>query len=109
MSEGDTFNGAVHKIIASYGGTPNKNPRECRSAAYCDIESMASLSEMSMECVYEEISRLMNDGVLMLTADRIEVEREEWVQRFEEACHDKGVPIEKVAEAAIKAIKRGQL
>ena len=82
---------------------------EKRSLAYEDITFMASLCEMSMERVEEEISRLMNEGVLVFIGGKIVVEHPNWVKSFEEACHDRGVDTEKVAEAAIKAIKRGAL
>lgn len=74
-----------------------------------EIESMALLSDMSLDDALKEVVRLMNEGILMLSGEGIEVEMPKWAQEFEEACHDRGVNTEKVADAAIKAIKRGQL
>lgn len=98
------FDGEEIKIPSGGGVYTEK-----RSLAYEDIAFMASLCEMSMERVEEEVSRLMNEGVLVFVGGKIGIELPSWAKSFEEVCHDRGVDTEKVAEAAIKAIKRGTL
>lgn len=80
---------------------------EKRSLAYEDIAFMASLCEMNMDQVEEEIARLMNEGALMFVGGKLEVDMPDWVKSFEETCHDLCIPVEKAAENAIKAMSKG--
>lgn len=104
---GQSINSWLNEQIESYlsGGKPHIE----KNTALMDIEQMASLSGMRLDEVIEEIDRLMNEGVLQLHRERITVEKPAWVERFEEACHEKCLDVEKVVENAIKAIQRGTL
>jgi hypothetical protein len=74
-----------------------------------DMISMCSLSGLPYEEAMKEVHRLMEEGVLQLSSRGITVEKASWVERLEDVCHEKCLPIEKTVESVIKAIERGQI
>ena len=72
-----------------------------------DIKSMCHLSGLGYEDAMKEVHRLMEEGVLQLSSRGIAVERPTWVERFEDVCHEKCIPVEKTVESMIKAVERG--
>ena len=74
-----------------------------------DIETMVGLSGMVLDDFWKEICGLMEDGNIEISSVGVQLVSEPWVEDFKEACHDRGLPVEKVAESAIKAVKRGVL
>lgn len=71
-----------------------------------NIVSMAEFCEGGLNGLLMAVNKMLEDGVLDTD---LRVHKEKWVENFEETCHELGLPIEKAAESAIKALKRGGL
>lgn len=69
-----------------------------------NIVSMAEFCEGGLNGLLLAVNRMLEEGILDTD---LRVRKEKWVENFEEACHEKGLPVEKAAEGAIKALKRG--
>lgn len=102
---GVTFNAAVHVLISEDVHVPEK--REDIPDIYRDIEGMVSLSGCAMENFLESVCRMMESGEIMISGRGAKVAYPEWVERFEDECHDMCIPVEKAVESAIKAMRRG--
>jgi hypothetical protein len=61
------------------------------------------------ERVLEMVVNGLEDGSLTVSGGNLVAVEEEWITDFREACRDKGVPCEKVAEKAIQSIRKGML
>lgn len=105
VEEGMTFSGAVHHLI---NGSKNENTSDIGPVME-EIADMASCCSVTVADLVKTIFDLLEDGTLMISADGVRVQGAKWASDFEEACRDRGVPVEKAAESAIKALKRGGL
>ena len=68
--------------------------------------SMAEFCEGGLNGLLLAVNRMLEEGILDTD---LRVHKEKWVENFEETCHELGLPVEKTAEGAIKALKRGDL
>lgn len=73
------------------------------------LEEMASFGGMTLEEFVEQIYGLLEEGMLLIDGSKIVCAVPGWAGEFENVCHDLCVPVEKAAEGAIKALKRGGL
>lgn len=69
-----------------------------------NIVSMAEFCEGGLNGLLLAVNRMLEEGILDTD---LRVRKEKWVESFEEACHEQGIPVEKAAEGAIKVLKRG--
>ena len=73
-----------------------------------EFDEMASCSGISLDDLVNGIFTLLEDGTLMIENGSIVVSSG-WASEFESVCHDMCIPVEKAAEGAIKALKKGGL
>lgn len=73
-----------------------------------EFDEMASCSGISLDDMVNGIFTLLEDGTLMIENGSIVVSSG-WASEFESVCHDLCIPVEKAAESAIKALKKGGL
>ena len=71
-----------------------------------NIVSMAEFCEGGLTGLLMAVNKMLEDGVLDTD---LRVHKEKWAENFEATCHELGLPVEKAAESAIKALKRGGL
>lgn len=116
--EGCTFNAAVH-LLVSDGDVPDKavcvpqnKEKEtggtlAESACLRDIEQMVTISGLTMGGFFSQIDDLLNDGTIDVSGGKVAIVYPSWATQFEETCHDLCIPVEKAAESAVKALKKG--
>lgn len=97
------------QIEGFLNGSVTREVNPVKSPVMEDIETMVGLSGMVLDDFWKEICGLMEDGNIEISSVGVQLVSEAWVEDFKEACHDRGLPVEKVAESAIKAVKRGVL
>lgn len=95
-----TFDGEKIKIT---GGTPNNDTYSA------NLDGMAGCFGLSGKELLGSVVSGLETGDLTVENGRLVGAEEQWVSDFRDACHDKGVPCERVAEKAIQSIKRGLL
>ena len=78
-------------------------------AVMMDIEEMALCFGITLEEMAGQFCEMLNDGSLVVEGGVLQSAGEEWVMRFKETCHDMCVPVDKAAESAIKALRKGQI
>lgn len=71
------------------------------------IREMLGFSGMTFDDLLKDINEKLESGELMLDEGSTRVQMPAWAEEFEEACHDLCIPVEKAAESAIKALKKG--
>lgn len=107
--DGQTINAWLNNQIDSYleNKTESKgvNP-DVPPDVWENIVSMAEFCEGGLIGLLMAVNKMLEDGVLDTD---LRVHKEKWVENFEETCHELGLPVEKTAEGAIKALKRGDL
>lgn len=74
-----------------------------------NLKEMASCSGISYDDLVLGLSDLLEEGKIIIENGSVSVGSAEWVGEFESVCHDLCIPVEKAAESAIKALKRGGL
>lgn len=94
------FDGESVKIVGG-GGVYTE------SKAIGSINEMLGFTEMTFDDLMKDIAGKLESGELMLDEGCTRVQMPAWAERFEEACHDLCIPVEKAAESAIKALKKG--
>lgn len=95
-----SFDGEELKISSEKGVYTDK-----MSVFFKEIESMASFFGITTEEMTGQFFEMLNEGVLTVEEGRLVAVKESWVERFEDACHDKCIPVEKAVENAIKGMK----
>lgn len=70
-----------------------------------DIETMAELFGTNVGEMTEQFCEMLDDGQLTVVRGRLEVVKPEWAERFEDYCHDRDIPVEKMVESVIKGMK----
>lgn len=80
--------------------------KESSSGVYTDelsdIEEMVTLLGGTLGVFLRDIRTSLDDGRLSIENGRVKCVLPEWVERFEDICHDKGVPTEKMVEIVRK-------
>lgn len=107
VGQGMTFSGAVHQLISGNGSKNEKKSPSVSDDAIKEMRGMAECCGVEFETLVHNLLSLLEDGTLIIDGDRIRVQAAKWAADFEETCHEQGVPVEKAAESAIKALKRG--
>lgn len=102
MEDGATWSGAVHKLCRSYMPIEKKDIEKKDNPVLAEIEEMSALCGCTLENVLNRVCEMLNDGTLMINNGEMSVGLPEWVERFEDICHDKGVPVEKMIEIVRK-------
>lgn len=95
-----SFDGEELKISGEKGVYTDK-----MSVFFKEIESMASFFGITTEEMTGQFFELLNEGVLTVEEGRLVAVKESWVERFEDACHDRCIPVEKAVESVIKGLK----
>lgn len=108
VGEGMTFSGAVHRLISENPGRSTGVPSKITDIV-AEFDEMASCSGISLDDLVGGIFSLLEDGTLMIENGSLTVGKPGWADDFENVCHDLCIPVEKAAESAIKALKRGGL
>lgn len=110
--DGQTINAWLNNQIDSYleNKTESKgvNPidDDVPPDVWENIVSMAEFCEGRLTGLLMAVNKMLEDGVLDTD---LRVHKEKWVENFEETCHELGLPVEKAAESAIKALRKGSL
>lgn len=89
-------------------GVNPKNSKNFSANAYDlgEIEEMVTLSGLTMEKFISDLTELMLNGGFDMSGGKLRVVNPSWTEKFEEACHDLCIPVEKAAESAIKGLKK---
>lgn len=95
-----TFDGEEVKISGDGGVHTDK-----MEFFFKEIEGMASFFGLSTEELTEQVYEMLNEGELTVEEGRLVVVKESWVERLEDVCHDKCIPVEKAVESVIKGLK----
>lgn len=74
-----------------------------------ELGDMASCCGIPLDNMVHQVYGMLEDGRIEIVNGTLGSKNEDWVDNFKEACRDRGVPVEKAAESAIKALKRGGL
>lgn len=107
VAEGMTFSGAVHRLISEKSGKSVGTPSKIEGIIG-EFDEMASCSGISLDDLVNGIFTLLEDGTLMIENGSVVVSFG-WASEFESVCHDLCIPVEKAAEGAIKALRKGSL
>lgn len=95
-----TFDGEEVKISGDSGVHTDK-----MEFFFKEIEGMASFFGLSTEELTEQVYEMLNEGELTVEEGRLVAVKESWVERLEDVCHDKCIPVEKAVESVIKGLK----
>lgn len=71
-----------------------------------EFDEMASCSGISLDDLVTGLFTLLEDGSITIENGVLSAGGP-WASEFESVCHDLCIPVEKAAEGAIKALKRG--
>ena len=105
---GRSINSWLNEQITEFlGGKPAKIGCELSSETMGSIREMLGFSGMTFDDLLKDINEKLESGELMLDEGCTRVQMPAWAEAFEEACHDLCIPVEKAAENAIKALKKG--
>ena len=96
-----SFDGEEVKISGEKGVCTDK-----MEFFFKEIEGMASFFGLSTEELTEQVYEMLNEGELTVEDGRLVAVKESWVERLEDVCHDKCIPIEKAVESVIKGMKK---
>lgn len=114
--EGVTWSGAIHKLVSErvypqtsendMRGVPKEKEDNTSIPAVImrDIESMCSLSEITVGDFMRELCEAMNNGDVMYEDGKFTSTEEIDLSRFREACDAKGVPYQKMIDKATQNV-----
>lgn len=105
VAEGMTFSGAVHRLISENSGKSVGTPSKIEEII-AGFDEMASCSGISLDDLVSGLFALLEDGSITIENGVLSAGGP-WASEFESVCHDLCIPVEKAAEGAIKALKRG--
>lgn len=108
VAEGMTFSGAVHRLISENSGKSVGTPSKIEGIIG-EFDEMASCSGISLDDLVSGLFTLLEDGSITIENGVLSAGTSSWAGEFESVCHDLCIPVEKAAEGAIKALKRGGL
>lgn len=74
-----------------------------------EFDEMASCSGISLDDLVSGLFTLLENGSITIENGVLSAGTSSWASEFESVCHDLCIPVEKAAEGAIKALKRGGL
>ena len=107
MADGTSWSGAIHKLCEGVptkiseksGLTPNKDLEE--------IESMAKFFGMNGGDMLKGVCDGLMDGNLTVENGKVVGVPEVNLDNFKEACHEKGIDLQKALDKAAQSIRRG--
>lgn len=108
VAEGMTFSGAVHRLISENSGKSVGTPSKIEEIIE-EFDEMASCSGISLDDLVSGLFTLLEDGSITIENGVLSAGTSSWASEFESVCHDLCIPVEKAADGAIKALKRGGL
>ena len=101
------FDGSELKIASENDVHTEKNDKISGFAS--ELEDMASCAGISMEDFVSSLYGMIENGTIVIGKTSLSVCTSDWAEEFENTCHDLCIPVEKAAESAIKALKKGSL
>lgn len=107
MADGTSWSGAIHKLCEGVpakiseksGLTPNKDLEE--------IDSMAKFFGMDGGELLKGVCDGLMDGNLTVENGKVVGVPEVNLDNFKEACHEKGIDLQKALDKATQSIRRG--
>ena len=107
MADGTSWSGAIHKLCEGVptkiseksGLTPNKDLEE--------IDSMAKFFGMDGGELLKGVCDGLMDGNLTVENGKVVGVPEANLDNFKEACHEKGIDLQKALDKATQSIRRG--
>lgn len=107
MADGTSWSGAIHKLCEGVptkiseksGLTPNKDLEE--------IDSMAKFFGMDGGDLLKGVCDGLMDGNLTVENGKVAGVPEIDLDNFKEACHEKGIDLQKALDKATQSIRRG--
>ena len=107
MADGTSWSGAIHKLCEGVptkiseksGLTPNKDLEE--------IDSMAKFFGMDGGDLLKGVCAGLMDGNLTVENGKVVGIPEVNLDNFKEACHEKGIDLQKALDKATQSIRRG--
>ena len=110
-TRGGNLSETIREILKNAGSENEKAnssvPQNNYSASIKELEGMASCSGLSVEELITGMLDLLESGDILIQNGKLGVCTSDWAGEFENTCHDLCIPVEKAAESAIKALKRG--
>lgn len=76
------------------------------SDAFVDLKSMTDYFGITMDSLLEMFDAALNDGTLVLDDGRLVCVLPDWAERLSDACHEIGYDVDKIADSAIKSLKK---
>lgn len=99
------FDGSDLKIVSENGVHTEKNAEIVSLVS--EMDEMAGCCGVPLEDMVHQFFGMLEDGRLSFENGVMRANCEPWVEEFKSVCHDLCIPVEKAAESAIKALKRG--
>lgn len=104
MADGTSWSGAIHRLC-SEKGTPVENPYKLDTDILKDLDTMARFGGGSVGEIVRMLDEGLNNGSLILGANRIEGKPPINLDRFLERCREVGADPQKVLDKATGGIR----
>lgn len=104
-----SWSGAIHFLVGNRG-TPSKKSQKSEASPNNDlkeVESMANFFGLTLNEMLSKICEGLTDGTLTIENGRIVGVPEVDLENFKEACHEKGIDLQKALDKATQSIRRG--
>lgn len=102
-----SFDGETLKIASENGVHSQKNDEI--NDLVSEMSEMAVCMGMEPRELTEGLFRLLEEGQITIVGKEILVELPDWAGEFEFTCQERCLEVEKVAQKAILAIKKGDI
>lgn len=108
--DGPNMSETIRKILKGENKTAvDSVPQNEITKIVEDMDEMAVCCGVPLEDMVHQFFGMLEDGRLSFENGVMRANCEPWVEEFKSVCHDLCIPVEKAAEGAIKALKRGGL
>jgi len=105
VSRGPNLSDTIRKILKGDGSVPQNNDRGTHLPS--DLTQMATCFGVSGEELLKMVVDGLDVGELTVQNGKLMAVEEGWVTNFRDTCHDLCIPVEKTAESACKALRKG--
>ena len=108
MADGTSWSGAIHRLCSENGssaGTPVENPYKLDTEILKDLDTMARFGGGSVGEIIRMLDEGLNNGSLILGANRIEGKPPINLDRFLERCREVGADPQKVLDKATGGLR----
>lgn len=110
ITRGPNMSETIRKILKGENKTAvDSVPQNEITKIVEDMDEMAGCCGVPLEDMVHQFFGMLEDGRLSFENGVMRANCEPWVEEFKSVCHDLCIPVEKAAEGAIKALKRGGL